>query len=92
MNDIDYSINLEWLNEKIHEIKNHKFLYFFMRLCLFKLIRKLTYKDLYLIFYGIEKKKIGEKIAKKKALSRVLKVYMDNNDGKLPKVYEKNKN
>ena len=88
MNDIEYGINLSWLDEKIKEIKNHKIFYFFIRIFLFKLKRKLTYKELFLIFYGIERKKFGEEKAKEKAFHRILKVYMDNNDGKLPKGYE----
>lgn len=87
MNDLGIGINLSWLDEKVEAIEKHKVLYFFIRLFLFRLRRKLKYKELYLIFYGIEKGKNREEIAKKIALNRTLKVYMDNNNGLLPKGY-----
>lgn len=88
MSEVEYGINLSWLDEKVEKIQNHRFLYFFIRLVLCKIRRKLKYKELYLIFYGIEKAKLGEEMAKKVALNRTLKVYMDNNNGQLPNGYE----
>lgn len=88
MSNVEYGINLSWLDKKVETIENHKLLYFFIRLFLFKIKRKLKYKELYLIFYGIERKKYGEEMAKKIALNRTLKVYMDNNNGLLPKGYK----
>ena len=87
MTDLGIGINLSWLDEKVEAIEKHKVLYFFICLFLCRLRRKLKYKELYLIFYGIEKGKNGEEIAKKIALNRTLKVYMDNNNGLLPKGY-----
>lgn len=87
MTDLGIGINLSWLDEKVEAIDKHKMLYFFIRLFLFRLRRKLNYKELYLIFYGMEKDRNGEEIAKKIALNRTLKVYMDNNNGQLPNGY-----
>ena len=79
MNDL----NLKWLDEKVIKINGHNFFYRFVCFFLFRLRRKITYRDLFLLYYGIHRNKIGEDNAKKKALQTILKIYKENN-GKYP--------
>lgn len=83
LNDYGIDLDLRWLNETVTEIKGHKFLYFIFRLVTFRLHRKLKYKELFLTYYGIHRKNIGEEKAKRKALDTVIKIYKENN-GKYP--------
>lgn len=83
MSDLNKDIDLTWMEDKVQEIKNHKFLYKFMCFITFRRKRKLNYKELYLIYYGIHRKKIGEQQAKKKSFDTILKIYKENN-GKMP--------
>ena len=77
------NINLDWMNEKVVKIKSHNFFYKFVCFFLFRIRRKITYKDLFILFYGLHRKKLGEEKSKKKALQTILKIYNENN-GKYP--------
>lgn len=77
------NINVDWLDEKVTKIDGHKFLYNFICFFTFRMRRKIRYKDLFLVYYGVHRKNLGEENAKKKALNSVLKVYKENNN-KLP--------
>lgn len=75
--------NLElWLKEEIPYIKNSNWLYKIV--CFFKGKRKLTYEEMFLILYGINKGHLGEKEAKRKALERILIIYKEHHNNKLP--------
>ncbi len=80
--------NLKWMEEKVTKINGHKFFYHFVCFCLFRLRRKITYKDLFILYYGIHRSKMGEDNAKKKALQTILKIYKENN-GNYPDDNEK---
>lgn len=71
--------NLGWMNEKVEKINGHNFFYKFVCFCLFRMRRKITYKDLFLVYYGIHRHKMGEANSKKKALQTILKIYKENN-------------
>lgn len=75
--------DLSWMKERVNDIKGHSFLYKFMCFFSFRLKKKLTYEELFLIYYGINKKSMGEYKSKEKALDTIIKIYMDNN-GKKP--------
>lgn len=77
--------DIEWMNEKVAKIDGHRFFYNFVCFFLFRLRRKITYKELFLLYYGIHRKTMGENNSKKKALQSVLKIYKENN-GKYPEV------
>lgn len=81
----NYEKNIEWMNEKVTKIDGHRFFYNFVCFLLFRLRRKITYKDLFLLYYGVNRKTMGENNSKKKALQSVLKIYKENN-GKYPEV------
>lgn len=76
--------DVEWMNEKVDKIDSHKFFYWFVRFFMLKLRRKMTYKELFLLYYGIHRKSLGDGDAKRKALQSVLKIYKENN-GDYPK-------
>ena len=83
MNNIEENLNLDWMNEKVQCIKEHNFLYNFMCFITFRMRKKMNYRELFLIYYGIHRKNLGEKKAKQKALDTVVKIYKQNN-GKIP--------
>lgn len=84
----DYEKNTEWMNEKVGKINGHRFFYFFVRFFMLKLRRKMTYKELFLLYYGIHRKSLGDGDAKRKALQTILKIYKENN-GNYPDDHEK---
>mgnify|MGYP003468652169 FL=1 len=51
---------------------------------MFRWRRKLTYKDLFLLLYGVNRNKVGDKQAKEISLYKVVEIYQANNN-KLPK-------
>ena len=73
---------LEWLNEKVERVKGSNWLYRFMCFCLCR--KRLTYKQLFLIMYGLNKRRLGEKTAKQLALDRILEIYKSLHNNKLP--------
>lgn len=78
---------LKWMEEKVTKINGHNFFYHFVCFFLFRLRRKITYNDLFILYYGLHRNKMGEDNAKKKALQTVLKIYKENN-GNYPDEYE----
>lgn len=72
---------IAWMNEDVEEIKSIPGVYKVACIILGK--KKMTYKDLYLIAYGVNKNKLGEEKAKREALNDVIKIYEENN-GHLP--------
>jgi hypothetical protein len=44
----------------------------------------MSYKELYLFLYGLNKSALGEELAKKKSMTRVLKIYKDLHNNELP--------
>lgn len=79
------SYDLSWMNGKIPYLKKGNWLYRFCCFFLGKRKKKLTYKELYLILYGLNRKTIGEDKAKKQSLDRILQIYKDLHHNKLPK-------
>ena len=77
--------DLGWMDKKIPYIKKGNWLYKFCCFFLGRKKSKLTFKELYLILYGLNKRKIGEDKAKEFALGRILKIYKDLHHNKLPK-------
>ena len=80
---------MEWFNEKIETMEDDKFLYKVICFLLGGPKRRLSYKEVYMILYGLNKRKLGEKKAKEKAINRVLTIYKNNHKNNLPKMYNK---
>lgn len=75
------SPNLSWMDEKIDRMEKSGRIY---RLVCFFLHRKLSYKEFYMILVGLNRRKVGEKVAKKIAFARVIEAYRYLHDGNLP--------
>ena len=80
----NYENNTEWMNETVAKINGHKFFYNFVCFFMGRYRKKMTYKELFLLYYGLHRNSIGEIDSKKKALQTVLKIYKENN-GYYPK-------
>ena len=82
---MDSNVDLinEWFNEPIDKLKSGNWLYRFVCFFLFK--KKLTYKEMYLMLYGINRKKLGETKSKEKAMLRIIQIYKDLHNNNLPK-------
>lgn len=74
-------MELNWLDEKIDNINEGNWLY--RLICLFLFRKKMTYKQMFLILYGLNKGKFGEKKAKQLALARIIDIYKEKH-GELP--------
>ena len=69
-----------WLNEKILKIPHHNWLYQIICFLMFRGRRKLSYKDLFLLIYGTNRNKMGDK---EFALYKIVELYKKLNN-KLP--------
>jgi len=83
--------NVEWMDEKVTKIKGHNFFYKVVCFFLGRWWKKLTYKDLFLLYYGVNRKSMGEHNSRKKALQSILKIYKQNN-GDYPQMVSENNN
>ena len=79
---------MEWFDEKIDKINDDKYLYKIVCFLLGGPKYRLSYKNLYLILYGINKGKLGEEKAKKKAMERVIQIYKSHHNNKTPNINE----
>jgi hypothetical protein len=75
---------MEWFDEKIEYIEGDKFLYKLVCFCLKGPKKRLSYKELYLLLYGLNKRKLGEENAKKKTMERILKIYKSHHNNNEP--------
>ena len=73
----------EWLNEKVVKTPYYNWIYQIVCLLMFRWRRKLTYKDLFLLLYGVNRNKLGDKQAKEISLYKIIEIYQANNN-KLP--------
>ena len=49
----------------------------------------MTYMEMYVLLYGLNKKSLGDKEAKEIAIKRVIDIYKDLHEGKEPETYDK---
>lgn len=77
--------DLEWTNEHLKRLPRNNFLYSLFCLFTFRLRRKMTYKEMYLIIAEVNRKRLGEEKAKKLAFKRIMDFYEFNN-GNRPRV------
>ena len=75
---------MEWFDEKIEYIEGDKFLYKLVCFCLKGPKKRLSYKELYLLLYGINKRKLGEENAKKRAMERIIEIYKSHHNNNEP--------
>jgi hypothetical protein len=66
---------MEWMEEPIECLERGNWLYRFVCFFLGKRKKKLTYQEMYMLLYGLNKGKLGEKESKKAAMNRILEIY-----------------
>jgi hypothetical protein len=76
------------MDETIYSVPNGNWLYRFCCFFLFKAKKKLTYNEMYLLLYGLHRRKLGEDLAKRFAFERILAIYQHQNNNKLPNINE----
>ena len=74
----------DWLNEKIDRIPYCNWLYQLCCFLMFRWRRKLNYKEMFLLLYGLNRDKVGNQEAKKISLYKTIELYKANNN-RLPK-------
>lgn len=77
---------MEWFDEKIEYIEGDKFLYNLVCFCLKGPKKRLSYKELYLLLYGLNRRKLGEENAKKKAMERIIEIYKSHHENNEPNI------
>lgn len=77
---------IEWLNETIPHVQHANWLYRIICFLMGRRKRKLTYYEMFLILYGINRGKIfTEYEAKKLSMLKTIAIYKYNHNNKLPK-------
>lgn len=77
---------MEWFEEKIEYIEGDKFLYKLVCFCLKGPKKRLSYKELYLLLYGLNRRKLGNKKAKEMAIKRIVEIYKSHHDNNEPNI------
>lgn len=79
----------EWLQEPIPRLNKMNWLYQLICFLMGKRKSKLTYENMYVLLYGLNRNSVEEeKHAKELAIARVLEIYKSLHDNKLPKGVE----
>lgn len=76
--------NNEWLNEKVIKMPYNNWIYKIICFLMGKRKKKMSYKEIFLILYGLNRKKYGEKESKEMSLYKTVEIYAFNNK-RLPK-------
>lgn len=76
---------MNWFDEKIDKIKGDRFLYKLICFLIGGPKYRMSYKEMYLLLYGLNRKSLGEKEAKKKSMNRILEIYKTLHNNNLPK-------
>lgn len=76
---------IAWTKELVEDVPSKRWLY---RVSCFLLGKKrLTYQEMFMLIYGINKKNLGEKMSKEVATQKIIGIYEYNNN-KLPEGIE----
>lgn len=81
---MEEKIDKEWLNETVTKVDKSNWLYNFICFCLGRHKRKLTYQELFMVLYGINRGRLGEKKAKKCSMERIIEIYKYLHNNNLP--------
>ena len=71
---------MNWLEETVESVEHSNWLYKACCWFLLKPKKKLTYSELFMILYGLNKKALGYEDAKKFAFKQLIEVYKWNNN------------
>ena len=70
----------EWLNETVESVEHSNWLYKFCCFFLGRRKKKLTYSELFMVLYGLNKNGLGPEEAKKFAMEKLVEIYKWNNN------------
>ena len=87
--EIKKPLELSWMDEKVTHVVNNNWMYRIICWFLGKKETKMSYKELYLLIYGLNKHRLGETQSKIYALAKIISIYKNLHNNKLPKM-EKN--
>lgn len=76
---------IAWTKEVIEKVPTKQWIYRIA--CFFLGKKKLTYQEMFMLLYGVNKKGVGEKAAKEFATQQIIGIYEYNNN-KLPEGIE----
>lgn len=79
--------NLTWMDETIERVPKLNWLYKFCCFMLFKAKKKMTYNEMFVLLYGLNRRKLGDLKAKHYALAQIALIYQFQNN-KMPNIYE----
>lgn len=68
-----------WADEPLKKLPKNNFMYFLFCLFTFRLRKKMTYKEMYLIIAEVNRKTLGKEAADKLAFQRIMDFYEYNN-------------
>ena len=68
-----------WTDEPLKKLPKNNFMYFLFCLFTFRLKKKMTYKEMYLIVSEVNRKTLGQENANKLAFQRIMDFYEYNN-------------
>lgn len=68
-----------WADEPLKKLPKNNFMYFLFCLFTFRLRKKMTYKEMYLIMSEINRKTLGKKKSDELAFRRIMDFYEFNN-------------
>ena len=74
--------DVTWMEERIDRVPKANWLYKFCCLFLFRWRKKLTYNEMYLLLYGLNKKALGERDAKRFAWYQIVDIRNFQNNNK----------
>ena len=80
---MDREYNLTWMDETIERVPKLNWLYKFCCFMLLKSKKKMTYNEMFMLLYGLNRRKLGESKAKQYALAQTAIIYQFQNN-KLP--------
>jgi hypothetical protein len=78
----------EWLQERIPKLDKMNWLYQTICFLMGKRKKKLTYENMYVLLYGLNRNSFKEEDSKKLAMTRVIEIYKSLHNNNLPKGVE----
>jgi hypothetical protein len=76
---------MEWLDEKVPRVERGNWLYNIVCFFTGKRRSKMSYKELFVFLYGLNRNTIGEKEAKQAAIIKVIEIYKYLHNGEEPR-------
>ena len=76
--------DLSWMDQKVTRVVKNNWLYNLSCWFLGKKETKMSYKEIYLLIYGLNRRRLGEELSKTYALAKVLTIYKNLHNNKMP--------